>query len=106
MNSFEGKNNKTGWRFKEGKIISNNKVFALRVKDRDIYQKEAFHLLNSKQSFQYKNIDGETVTECYRVKYVRILKRAVRGIVRYYAQLICAGYPPVKRDQKTGQVKY
>ena len=106
MNSFEGKNNETGWRFKEGKIISNNKVFALRVKDRDIYQKEAFHLLNSKQSFQYKNKDGETVTDCYRVKYVRILKRVVRGIVRYYAQLICAGYPPVKRDQKTGQVKY
>ena len=106
MDSFEGKNNDTGWRFKGGKVISNDRVFALKVKDMDMYLKEAFHLLNSQQIFQYKNKDGETITDFYRVKYVRILKRIVRGIVRYYAQLVCAGYPPVKRDRKTGQVKY
>ncbi|MEH6992488.1 transposase [Neobacillus drentensis] len=106
MDSFEGKNNDTGWRFKEGKVISNDRVFALKVKEMDMYLVEAFHLLNSQQIFQYKNKDGETVTDFYRVKYVRILKRIVRGIVRYYAQLVCAGYPPVKRDRKTGQVKY
>ncbi|SDN85777.1 hypothetical protein [Bacillus sp. OK048] len=106
MDSFEGKNNNTGWRFKEGKVISNDRVFALNVKEKDMYLKEAFHLLNSKHTFQYKNKDGENVTDYYRVKYVRILKRIVRGIVRYYAQLVCSGYPPVKRDRKTGQVKY
>ncbi|TDL67411.1 transposase [Rhodococcus qingshengii] len=105
MDSFEGKNNDTGWRFKEGKVISNGRVCALKVKEMDMYLKEAFHLLNSQQIFQYKNKDGENINDFYRVKYVRILKRIVRGTVRYYAQLVCAGYPPVKRG-KTGQVKY
>ena len=106
MDSFDGKNNKTGWRFKEEKVISTDKIFTLKVKDTDMYLKEAFNLLNSKQKFQYKNKDGETVADSYRVKYVRILKRVIRGAIRYYAQLVCAGYPPVKRDRKTGQVKY
>jgi hypothetical protein len=106
MDSFEGKNNDTGWRFKEGKIITNGRVFALKVKEMDMYLKEAFHLLTSQQIFQYKNKDGETVSDFYRVKYVRINKRVVRGIVRYYAQLVCTGYPPVKRDRKTVLVKY
>jgi hypothetical protein len=106
MDSFEGKNNETGWRFIAGKVVSKERVFALKVKEMDMYLKEAFHLLNSQQIFQYKNKDGETVTDFYRVKYVRILKRIVRGMVRCYAQLVCAGYPPVKRDRKTGQVKY
>ncbi|MDR7079207.1 hypothetical protein J2Y03_004265 [Neobacillus niacini] len=106
IDSFEGKNNDTGWRFKDGKVISNDTVFALKVKEMDMYLKEAFHLLNSQQIFQYKNKEEETVTDFYRVKYVRILKRVIRGIVRYYAQLVCTGYPPVKRDRKTGQGKY
>ncbi|MEH7115698.1 transposase [Neobacillus niacini] len=106
MDSFEGKNNHTGWRFKEEKVISKDRVFGLKVKEMDMYLKETFHLLNSQQTFQYKNKEEETVTDFYRVKFVRILKRIVRGIVRYYAQLVCAGYPPVKRDRKTGQVKY
>ena len=106
MDSFEGKNNETGWRFKEGKIITNDWAFALKVKEIDMYLKEAFHLLNAQQIFQYKNKDGETVSDFYRVKYVRIIKRIVRGAIRYYAQLVCAGYPPVKRDRKTGEVKY
>ncbi|MEH7272362.1 transposase [Neobacillus vireti] len=106
MDSFEGKNNETGWRFKNGKIISNDVLLDLKVKEMDIYLKEAFHLLNSQQTFQYKNKDGETVTDFFRVKYVRILKRVIRGTVRYYAQLVCTGYPPIKKDRKTGQVKY
>ena len=106
MDSFEGKNNETGWRFKEGKIITNDRAFALKLKEMDMYLKEAFHLLTSQQIFQYKNKDGETVSDFYRVKYVRIIKRIVRGTARYYAQLVCAGYPPVKRDRKTGLVKY
>ena len=106
MDSFEGKNNHTGWRFQEEKVISKDRVFGLKVKEMDMYLKEAFHLLNSQQTFQYKNKNGETVSDHYRVKHVRIIKRVVRGIVRYYAQLVCAGYPSVKRDRKTGQVKY
>ena len=106
MDSFEGKNNHTGWRFQEEKVISKDRVFGLKVKEMDMYLKEAFHLLNSQQTFQYKNKEEETVTDFYRVKFVRILKRIVRGIVRYYAQLVCAGYPPVKRDRKTGLAKY
>ncbi|MFZ3580535.1 transposase, partial [Virgibacillus sp. DJP39] len=32
--------------------------------------------------------------------YVRILKREVRGKVRYFIQLIQEGYPPMKRNRK------
>ncbi|GIN56107.1 transposase [Lederbergia ruris] len=35
-----------------------------------------------------------------KTKYVRILKREVRGKVRYFVQLIQEGYPPIKRNQK------
>ena len=35
-----------------------------------------------------------------KTKYVRILKREVRGKVRYFVQLIQEGYPPIKRNRK------
>ena len=35
-----------------------------------------------------------------KTKYVRILKREVRGKVRYFVQLIQEGYPPTKRNRK------
>lgn len=35
-----------------------------------------------------------------RTKYVRILKRQVRGKVRFFVQLIQEGYPPTKEDRK------
>lgn len=106
MDSFEGKNNRTGWRFVGGKIISVNHSFSLIVKDSDVYLKEAFYYLKSQQAFQYRDKDGEVQTDFYKVKYVRILKRTIRGRQRYFAQLVCAGYPPVKRDSQTGAFKY
>ena len=33
-------------------------------------------------------------------KYVRLIKRDVRGKVRYFVQLIQEGYPPTKRNRK------
>ena len=106
MDSFEGKNNTTGWRFAEGKIVSTNQPFDLKIKDNDLYIKEAFYYLETEQIFQYKDKKGEVQTDFYRVKYVRILKRMIRGKQRYFAQLVCAGYPPLKKDPKTGLVKY
>ena len=35
-----------------------------------------------------------------KTKYVRILKREVRGKDRYFVQLIQEGYPPTKRNRK------
>ena len=35
-----------------------------------------------------------------KIKYVRILKREIRGKVRYFVQLIQEGYPPTKRNRK------
>jgi len=35
-----------------------------------------------------------------KTKYVRILKREVRGKVRYFVQLIQEGYPPMKENRK------
>ncbi|MEQ6390071.1 hypothetical protein RZN22_12170, partial [Bacillaceae bacterium S4-13-58] len=33
-------------------------------------------------------------------KYVRLIKRDVRGKVHYFVQLIHEGYPPTKRNRK------
>lgn len=106
MFSFEGKNNTTGWRYINRKIVSSRKEYSIKVKENDMYMKEALYFLESKQMFQYKNKDGEVLTDSYKVKYVRILKKVIRGKKRYFAQLVCAGYPPAKRDKKTGEMKY
>ena len=41
----------------------------------------------------------------HRVKYVRLVRRLVRGRLRWYAQLVCQGLPLRKRDPQTGRVR-
>lgn len=90
LTSIEGKTNKSGITFREvnGEYIVNvmgNKV-TVKVKETDIYAKEA--LLNFKQ-----------------IKYCRIVRKIIRGKMRYFVQLIIKGFPPAKRDKNTGLFK-
>lgn len=90
MTSIEGKTNKSGitFREKDGLYFINvigSKV-PVKVKATDIYAKEA--LLNLKN-----------------IKYCRIIRKIIRGQMRYFVQLVIKGIPPRKHDKKTGQFK-
>jgi hypothetical protein len=91
MTSIEGKTNKSGitFREKDGQCFVNvigSKVI-VNVNPMDIYAKEA--LLNLKN-----------------IKYCRIIRKMIRGKVRYFVQLVIKGVPPKKRDKDTGQFKF
>jgi putative transposase len=42
----------------------------------------------------------------HRIKYVRLVRRTIRGRVRWFAQLVCEGLPMRKHDPKTGQFQH
>ncbi|CAG9607617.1 hypothetical protein [Pseudoneobacillus rhizosphaerae] len=47
MNTFEGKNNTTGWIYKNRHIQYNLKMIPLIIKEKDTYVKEALHYIDS-----------------------------------------------------------
>ncbi|PGK52154.1 hypothetical protein CN918_30650 [Priestia megaterium] len=103
--SFEGKTNGTGWRYHDRQVVVGKQKIPLLLSDKDVYLQEALHLIESQQEFNYTTKKGEKKTAPYTVKYVRIVKKDIRGKNRYYVQLVCAGYPPAKKD-KNGRFKY
>ena len=105
MNSFEGKSNATGWRYKNRQIEVNGQSFGLIIQPKDIYLLEALHLIDNEQTFDYKNSSGESKIVSYRVKYVQIVRKYIRNQNTYYAHLVCAGYPPTKKD-KNGKMRH
>ena len=42
----------------------------------------------------------------HRIKYVRLVRRIVKGRLQWVAQLVCEGIPLRKLDPKTGQVRH
>jgi hypothetical protein len=106
MNTFEGKNNTTGWIYKNRHIQYNLKMIPLIIKEKDTYVKEALHYIDSNQCFTYTTKKEEVRTEFYKVKYVRITRKVIRGKERFFAQLVCAGYPPINRNHENGERKY
>ena len=78
--SVENKSNKTGLRLKDLKIIWGNLSMPFKVKKSDKYAKLA--LLD-------------------KTKYVRVLKREIRGKERFFVQLIQEGLPPKKYQTST-----
>lgn len=84
MDSVEGKSNKSGIRWK-GQLVewSGLQLKALITADDPVI----LHGLNSK------------------VKYVRLVRRKVSGINRFYAQLVCQGKPFIKPKNHLGQGK-
>lgn len=103
--SFEGKNNTTGWRFNNRKIVYKEHEIPLIIKENDLYIEEALSYVENEDVFTYINSSGKKAESTYKVKYVRIIQKHIRGKERYFAQLICQGYPPTKKDKK-GNIKY
>ena len=78
--SVENKSNKTGLRLKDLKIIWGNLSISFKVKKNDKYAQLA--LLD-------------------KTKYVRVLRREIRGKERFFVQLIQEGLPPKKHQIST-----
>ncbi|WP_059106223.1 hypothetical protein [Shouchella shacheensis] len=90
MSSVEGKSNKTGIRYRDGflywgKHKKNPLSIPVEIKKKDIYAQQAL---------------------TQKIKYVRILKKHIRGKIVYFAQLIIKGLPPRKLDKDTGCFKH
>lgn len=79
LESLEGKNNTSGIRWKDNKIVWNNLELNAMV-----------------------NINDPVIAHGLScpVKYVRIVKKIIRGKVRFYVQLICEGKPYQKEKNK------
>ncbi|MCM3652568.1 transposase [Metabacillus litoralis] len=105
MVSFEGKKNSTGWFYRTKQIIFGESKIDVKIKENDGYIQEALSAIESNLEFEYKTKKGERKNVSHKVKYVRVLKRVIRGNVRYYAQLTVQGFPPVKR-KKDGSFKH
>ena len=75
--SIEGKTNKSGIYFKDGWLTFNKLLLKAKIRKEDLFVKEC--LTNG------------------RIKYCRILKKHVRGKLKFYIQLIFEGFPPPKR---------
>jgi hypothetical protein len=90
MTSIEGKTNKSGIIFREenGRYYVNviGSKILVKLRPMDLYAKEA--LINLKN-----------------IKYCRIIRKMIRGKMRYFVQLIIKGIPPRKRDKNTGLFK-
>lgn len=85
MNSLEGKSNNTGIRFKNNKLQWNGLNISVIIKKNDIYAHMALQ---------------------DRIKYCRIVRKLIRGKIKYYLQLILKGVPPKKINPKTGEIKH
>ena len=86
MTSVEGKSNKAGIRFRENEIHWNELILPVILRKNDLFAQE--------------------VLSCHKIKYCRIVKKAIRGKDAYYVQLVMEGIPPSKRVNSTGAFRH
>ena len=84
IDSIEGKDNKTGIKFRNNQIIWKGLNIKVNVDRNDTYAQIAIQ---------------------DRVKYCRIVRKEIRGKIKYYLQLILEGIPPIKIYKNTGEIK-
>jgi len=89
--SVENKSNTTGLRYIDGTILWG---------DRPTKKKPKPNNWLCMPITPKANDDYAHLALLDQTKYVRILKREVRGKVRYFAQLIQEGYPPKKQSSQ------
>ncbi|MCT8140474.1 hypothetical protein H1D32_24045 [Anaerobacillus sp. CMMVII] len=89
--SVENKSNSTGLRYLDGNILWGDKPTKKNPKPK----KWLCMPIEPKVDDEYAHL-----ALLDKTKYVRILKREVRGKVRYYVQLVQEGYPPKKRNRE------
>lgn len=85
MDSVEGKSNKTGIRFIDNQLLWNGLSIPVIVRENDIYAHIALQ---------------------DRIKYCRIVRKRIRGKIKYDIQLILEGTPPKKFNKETGEIKH
>lgn len=81
--SIEGKTNAQGIKYRDGIIQWNKLNIPVVIKNNDAYAQMAIQ---------------------NRVKYCRIVKKEIKGKVKYYVQLVLEGIPPIKVN-KYGEIK-
>ena len=89
--SVENKSNTTGLRYADGHILWGDRPTKKNPKPKNWLCMQ----IAPKANDEYAHLALMDKT-----KYVRILKREVRGKIRYFVQLIQEGYPPTKRNRK------
>ena len=85
-NSIENKWNKSGLKYdiNSNCIIWNKLNLSVMIKNNDVYAQKAIQ---------------------DRVKYCRIVRKFIRGEYKYYVQLVMEGFPPIKYNSETGEIK-
>lgn len=88
MTSIEGKTNKSGITFRkeDDKYVVKLKGICMPVaiKGRDSYAHEA-------------------IQDLTKISYCKIVRRIIRGNVRFFVQLTIKGVPPIKKNRKLGK---
>ena len=83
LNSMEGKSNKAGIRFRDGKIVWNGLKMPVKTDSNNDYEHQAM---------------------LSEIAYCRIVRKFIKGKCRYYIQLVFKGRPPIKtkKNVETG----
>lgn len=81
--SIEGKTNAQGIKYRDGIIQWNKLNIPVIIKNNDTYAQMAIQ---------------------NRVKYCRIVKKEIKGKIKFYVQLVLEGFPPIKAN-KDGEIK-
>ena len=85
FNSFEGKSNSTGIRFKDNKLIWNG--------------------LNIPVVIDYKN-PYEVQSLEHEIAYCRVVRKYIRNKYKFYLQIVFKGIAPLKINKQTGEIKH
>ncbi|MBT2722608.1 transposase [Bacillus sp. ISL-46] len=83
FDTVEGKNNKAGLTYDNGILYWNGLQMRIHIPSKDEYLQKALH---------------------DEIAYCRLVRRTIRGKVKYYLQLVLKGIPPQKREQVDGEV--
>ena len=83
FNSVEGKNNVSGLTYANGILSWNGLELKVHTPANDTYLQKAFH-------------DD--------VAYCRLVRKYIRGKIKYYLQLVLKGIPPQKQEPVEGEV--
>lgn len=83
MNSLESKTNKSGIRYINGKCFWNGLEIDVYMDKNDTYAEKALH---------------------HDIAFCRIIRKEIRGKIKFYLQLILKGVPPQKHDTGKGKV--
>jgi len=84
LDSLEGKWNKSGIKFKDNCVTWNGLKIPVKI--------------NYNNPYEYQAMQND-------ICFCRIKRKFVRGKYKYYLQLVLKGFPPMKIDKETGEIK-